>query len=64
LTVVSDACERDDRPMSSTPTISSYEQARAGRRSEVADRSNIAADVCSFSRVTGQAWAVNDGREL
>ena len=34
------------RPMSSTPTITSYEQACAEHRWEVPERYNIAADVC------------------
>jgi hypothetical protein len=50
--------------MSSTTPIPSYEQARARQRSEVAYRCKIAADVCAFASMTGQAWAVNGGRKL
>jgi hypothetical protein len=49
--------------MSSTAAISSSEHARSRDRSEVADRCSIAADVCAFGFVTGQAWVVNGGRE-
>src|SRR5690349_23715504 len=37
---------RDDGRMSSTPTITSYDEARATHRWEVPERYNIAADVC------------------
>jgi len=37
---------RHDSPMSTTPTISSYEEARAHHRWEVPERYNIATDVC------------------
>jgi hypothetical protein len=62
--LVSDARERNDGPMTSTRTISSYGQARARHRSEVPDRYNIAADACSFSCVIAQAWPLNGGPEL
>jgi acetyl-CoA synthetase len=42
----SDRPGRDDAPMSSTPTITSYDEACASHRWDVPERYNIAADAC------------------
>jgi hypothetical protein len=55
--VVSDARGRDHESMSSTTTISSYEQACLRHRREAPDGCNIAAHAFASSDITGRVWA-------
>ena len=50
--------------MSSTTTISSYEQACSRHRWEVPDGYNIAAHAFAYSYITGRVWALNGSQEM
>jgi hypothetical protein len=50
--------------MSSTTTISSYEEPCSRHRWEVPDGYNIAARVFASSYITGRVWALNGSQEM
>jgi hypothetical protein len=50
--------------MSSTRTISSYEQACSRQGWEAPDGNNIAAYAFASSYITGRVWALNRSQEM
>ena len=50
--------------MSSTTTISSYEQACLRHRREAPDGCNIAAHAFASSYITGRVWALNGSQGM
>jgi hypothetical protein len=64
LCLVSDARGRDHGSMSSTTTVSRYEQACSRYCWELSGGYKVEAYVCASSYSTGRVWVVNGDQEL